>query len=157
MLALAVRYHPLLLCINVLITLCNGQDEKGLPPTPDTSHLECSSYHVHSSHRFISMWLWLLGAYMSVNGKSNLALTSLPPRKTHPRALERTCSEETAGHKDKDHLQIKLGVEAKKELICPVMVFEWRYLSVNYLCSRFSCRLTTATIVECAWSPVTRT
>jgi len=63
MLVLAVRYHPLLLCINVLITLCNGQDEKGLPPTPDTLHLGCSSYHVHSSHRFLSMWLWLLGAY----------------------------------------------------------------------------------------------
>ena len=33
--------------------LCYGQDEKGLPPTPDTLHLGCS-YHLHSSHRFLS-------------------------------------------------------------------------------------------------------
>ena len=38
--------------------LCNGQDEieKGLPPTPDTLHLGCSSYHLHTSHRFLSTW-----------------------------------------------------------------------------------------------------
>ena len=35
--------------------LCNRQDEKGLPPTPDTLHLGCS-YHLHSSHRFLSTW-----------------------------------------------------------------------------------------------------
>ena len=27
----------------------------GLPPTPDTLHLGCS-YHLHSSHRFLSTW-----------------------------------------------------------------------------------------------------
>ena len=36
--------------------VCNGQDEKGLPPTPDTLHLGCSSYHLHSSQRFLSTW-----------------------------------------------------------------------------------------------------
>ena len=33
--------------------VCYGQDEKGLPPTPDTLHLGCS-YHMHSSHHFLS-------------------------------------------------------------------------------------------------------
>ena len=34
---------------------CFGQDKKGLPPTPDTLRLGCS-YHLHSSHRFLSTW-----------------------------------------------------------------------------------------------------
>ena len=38
-----------------LLNVCYGQDEKGLPPTPDTWHLGCS-YHLHSSHRFLSTW-----------------------------------------------------------------------------------------------------
>ena len=38
---------------------CYGQDEIGLPPTPDTSHLGCS-YFLHSSHHFLST----LGAVM---------------------------------------------------------------------------------------------
>ena len=29
--------------------------QNGLPPTPDTLHLGCS-YHLHSSHRFLSTW-----------------------------------------------------------------------------------------------------
>ena len=33
--------------------LCAGQN--GLPPTPDTLHLGCS-YHLHSSHHFLSTW-----------------------------------------------------------------------------------------------------
>ena len=83
---------------------------------------------------------------------------SLPLRKARPRGGANLFKRETAGHKDKDHLWIKLSAEVKKELFCPVMAFEWRYLSVNDLCSRFSCRLTTATaVMERAWSPVTRT
>ena len=35
--------------------LCYGQDEKGLPPTPNTLHLGCT-YHLHTSHRFLSTW-----------------------------------------------------------------------------------------------------
>ena len=92
------------------------------------------------------------------NGKFNLALTSLPPRKARPRSGANLFRGETAGHEDKDHLWMKLGTEAKKDLFCPVMAFEWRCLSVNDLYSRFSCRLTTATaVMERAWSPVTRT
>ena len=37
------------------LCLCYGQDEKGLPPTPDTLNLGCT-YHLHSSHRFLSTW-----------------------------------------------------------------------------------------------------
>ena len=35
--------------------LCYGQEEKGLPPTPDTLHLGYS-YYLHSSQRFLSTW-----------------------------------------------------------------------------------------------------
>ena len=35
--------------------LCYGKDEKGLPSTPDTLRLGCS-YHLHSSHHFLSTW-----------------------------------------------------------------------------------------------------
>ena len=37
--------------------LCYGLwgGRNGLPPTPDTLHLGCS-YHLHSSHRFLSTW-----------------------------------------------------------------------------------------------------
>ena len=37
------------------VCACYGQDENGLPPTPDTLHLGCS-YRLHSSHRFLSTW-----------------------------------------------------------------------------------------------------
>ena len=101
---------------------------------------------------------WGYGHSRYTNGKPNLALTSLPPRKTRQHGGENLFRRETAGHKDKDHLWIKLGAEAKKELFCPVMAFEWWYLSMNDLCSQFSCRLTTATaVMERAWSPVTWT
>ena len=36
-------------------TICYGQDEKGLPPALDNLHLGCS-YHLHSSHCFLSTW-----------------------------------------------------------------------------------------------------
>ena len=76
-----------------------------------------------------------------------MRLSHFLPEKARPRGGANLFKRETAGHKDKDHLWINLGAEAKKELFCPVMAFEWRYLSVNDLCSRFSCRLTTATAV----------
>ena len=42
---------PLVDLLNAL--LWAGQN--GLPPTPDTLHLGCS-YHLYSSHRFLSTW-----------------------------------------------------------------------------------------------------
>ena len=42
---------PLVDQLNAL--LWAGQND--LPPTPDTLHLGCS-YHLHSSHRFLSTW-----------------------------------------------------------------------------------------------------
>ena len=60
---------------------------------------------------------------------------------------------ETAGHKNKDQLRMELGVEAKRDILSYpflVMAFKWRCLSVNNLCSRFSCRLvTTTSVMEC--------
>ena len=48
--------HHLEVCASV--DLLNGllwAGRNGLPPTPDTLHLGCS-YHLHSSHRFLSTW-----------------------------------------------------------------------------------------------------
>ena len=38
-----------------LLTTLLWAGRNGLPPTPDTLHLGCS-YHLHSSHRFLSTW-----------------------------------------------------------------------------------------------------
>ena len=38
-----------------LLTALLWSGQNGLPPTPDTLHLGCS-YHLHSSHRFLSTW-----------------------------------------------------------------------------------------------------
>ena len=52
-------FVPLLItwkCVPLVdLTNADGQDKKGLPPTPDTLHLGCS-YHLHSSHRFLYTW-----------------------------------------------------------------------------------------------------
>ena len=50
------------------------------------------------------------------NGKFNLSLTSLPD-KAHPPSEANLFRRETAGHKVKDHLWIKLGAEAKKVVL----------------------------------------
>ena len=42
-------------CFYPVIVMWLIMDEKGLPPTPDTLRLGCS-YHLHSSHRFLSTW-----------------------------------------------------------------------------------------------------
>ena len=42
---------PLVDLLNALLRA----GRNGLPPTPDTLHLGCS-YHLHSSHHFLSTW-----------------------------------------------------------------------------------------------------
>ena len=90
------------------------------------------------------------------NGKFNLSLTSLPEKPIHP--VKRTYSEE---RQLATRTKITYGsnlARRRRKLFCPVMAFEWQYLSVDDPCSRFSCRLTTATaVMERTWSPVTRT
>ena len=54
------------------VCACYGQDEKGLPPTPDTLNLGCS-YHLHSSHRFLSTW----GAVTMLEKKKKVKYTSV--------------------------------------------------------------------------------
>ena len=65
--------------------LCNGQDEKGLPPTLDTLHLGCSSYHLHSSHCFLSIWgVVMLVKKKGKNGDLSLSSKFRPPRGAPP-------------------------------------------------------------------------
>ena len=59
-----------------LVDLLNGllrAGRNGLPPTPDTSHLGCS-YHLHSSHRFLSTW----GAVMLKQNKISKLIFKVP-------------------------------------------------------------------------------
>ena len=52
--------------------VCYGQDEKGLPPTPGTLRLGYS-YHLHSSHCFLSTWgVVMLGKGKKKNTKRSL-------------------------------------------------------------------------------------
>ena len=89
------------------------------------------------------------------NGKFNLSLTSLP-EKAHPPSEANLFRRQLA-----TRTKITYGsnlAQRRRKLFCPVMAFEWQYLSVDNPCSQFSCRLTTATaVMERTWSPVTRT
>ena len=51
--ALAACSLPGSVCLEWIALLWVGQN--GLPPTPNTLYLGCS-YHLHSSHRFLSTW-----------------------------------------------------------------------------------------------------
>ena len=59
--------HPVLVGVLFNVLLWTGRN--GLPPTPDTLHLRYS-YHLHSSHRFLSTW----GVVSIINGMVSSAI-----------------------------------------------------------------------------------
>ena len=105
--------HHLEVCasiVNLLNSLLKA-GQNGLPPTPDTLHLECS-YHLHSSHRFLSLW----GAVMlDINNNNkvqmpNVMLRFFPHDSVPVGSKQQTCA--STGIKERvlchDHQHIKI-------------------------------------------------